>query len=104
MGCVCSSIQMALKKCCTGLSASELGERGICDRPKPKTKQYRAGWSEEKAAAARLKILEVKPWLNLRGKKSPEGRAKSAMNTLKHGRYSKVHKEVERLLRQLAKS
>jgi hypothetical protein len=32
MGCVCSSIQMALKKCCTGLSASELGERGICDR------------------------------------------------------------------------
>jgi hypothetical protein len=61
-------------------------------------------WTEERKAKMRLQIQEWKPWEKSTGAKTPEGKAVSSKNALKHGAFSaenlKQNSEFRHLLRQ----
>lgn len=59
--------------------------------------------SEYRDQKNRETIYKTKPWEYCKGKKTPEGKKKSAMNAYKHGRYSKAMKEIEKIERELKK-
>jgi hypothetical protein len=60
-------------------------------------------WTEERKAKMRLQIREWKPWEESTGAKTPEGKAVSSKNALKHGAFSaenlKQISEVRELLK-----
>jgi|GEM_PF-5051121 len=51
--------------------------------------------SDEERQRRREQIYEVKPWIQSTGATSVEGKAKSAQNARKHGRYAKKPKQPE---------
>jgi hypothetical protein len=51
-------------------------------------KKTKTNYSAEEREARRARILAAKPWLRSTGPKTAEGKARSAQNSLKHGRYT----------------
>jgi len=58
-------------------------------------------WTEEMKQRERDRINQTKPWLYLKGTKTPEGLKRSAMNSYKHGMRSAQMRELESQLAQL---
>lgn len=56
------------------------------------------GWTPERRAAQRARILALKPWEKSTGPKSAKGKTISSLNARKHGRYDKENAEIVRLL------
>ena len=57
-------------------------------------------WTKEQRAELSLAIHRWKPWDKATGPRSPEGKAKSAQNALRHGVRSQVVKEYRRIVRE----
>src|SRR6185503_20828853 len=62
-------------------------------RPKglPRRSGAKAGWSLERRARASARARETQPWRHATGPRSEAGKARSAMNGMKHGYRSRAH-------------
>jgi hypothetical protein len=58
--------------------------------PQHQRKNYKAGWSYERAEAARQRIANTKPWIYSKGALTNLSRKIVPINPLKHGLYSSV--------------
>ncbi len=64
-----------------------LREKPACARRKRRPK----GWTLERRAQQAARIREGQPWRRSTGPRSDPGKARSAMNALKHGGRSRAH-------------
>lgn len=64
----------------------------------PNMTEKSKGWTPERRAAARERILKNKPWEKATGPRSLVGKAIASGNSTKHGHYSQSTKAMKKLL------
>ena len=66
-------------------------QRRPSDATCARLKRRPKGWTLERRARASARALETQPWRHATGPRSETGKARSAMNGLKHGYRSRAH-------------
>lgn len=56
------------------------------------------GWSEERRKAQAERCRKNKPWKKATGPKTKEGKARSALNDMKHGRRCRFYDRIRMML------
>ena len=54
-------------------------------------------WTDERRAKQRAMMMKNKPWLKSTGPRTAAGKRRAALNAIKHGRFTKLYKDLKKV-------